>query len=236
MFLKKIFTNYLDKVDRESILAEILRQSHLEIKKALNIHNRLTRKWKIKNYFKSHNIKKIQFGSGGLLLKNFLNTDLLGKIPIDISKKLPFTSDSVDLIYSNHVIEHIYNRQFKYHLRETYRILKKGGIFIIATPSLSQIINALYNDDKTRRIILDTHKVLMREELDVATFLNRMIHLNYGHKFLYDFESLSRLAKIVGFKDIKIIPNYEIPDKDIMNLLIKSVCRNIETGTYLLTK
>ncbi|MFX0072047.1 MAG: hypothetical protein ACFFAO_13245, partial [Candidatus Hermodarchaeota archaeon] len=96
----------------EGTLNHLLFDLKLKLKIVLNFPNRLIRKSKIKKYYKTHDEIKIQFGEGKDLLDDFLNTDIIGKIPINMAKKLPFKTESVDLIYSCHVIEHLYYYQF----------------------------------------------------------------------------------------------------------------------------
>jgi SAM-dependent methyltransferase len=131
--------------DKESLFFKNLVSISLLLKKIMCFHKYFLRRFKIKKYYKHHSIIKLHFGCGLNNLEDFFNTDLFAKVPIDITKKLPFNNNSVDLIYSNHVIEHIYNWQFRKYLCETYRILKVGGIHIIATPSLEKLCRILYD-------------------------------------------------------------------------------------------
>jgi len=59
----------------------------------------------------------------------------------DLNKRLPFPDSYFDLIFSDQVLEHVYNTDFL--LSETYRILKPGGIMIIITPNLSFWLNRI---------------------------------------------------------------------------------------------
>lgn len=231
----------------EGFLNELADFFKFQIQRIFNFHNIITRKSKIKQYYRNNKIIKIQFGTGDKKLKSFLNTDIFGKIPIDITKKLPFKDGSVDFIYSCHVIEHIYNRQFKKYLRESFRILKKGGIQIILTPSLKKIIDALYYNDELKKILIESHqkmpahKKLGISKLTPTTLLNKMMHISYSHKFLYDFEEINHLSKIVGFSKIKSITVSEISDEELRNNLFpkernKKKAWSIETGIYLLIK
>jgi predicted SAM-dependent methyltransferase len=212
----------------------------LEIKKLLNFHNRIFRNSKIKQYYQTHNEIKLHLGSGEENLKGFLNTDIIGKIPINIAKKLPFPSNSVDLIYSCHVIEHIYYKQFRTFLEESYRILKTEGIHIIMTPSLTRLIEALYYNNELKLKLLKGHEKLAGIKLDPALLLNRMMNTYYGHRFLHDYESIDRIAKAVGYSQMKSIQISEIPDKEIIEYASrrenKSERWKIETEIYLLVK
>ena len=48
-------------------------------------------------------------------------------------ENLPFANDSMDIVISNHVIEHVGNQAL--HMREIYRVLKSGGVCYFATPN-----------------------------------------------------------------------------------------------------
>ena len=225
---------------KEGLFNHFLFALKLDIKKFLNLHNKIRRKSKIKKYYKTHEIRKIHFGGGKEKLKGFLNTDILGKIPINMAKKLPFLSDSVDIIFSCHVIEHLYYKQFRAFMKESLRILKEGGLHIIMTPSLTRLIDALYYNKELKPILLKGHEKFAGIELDSATFLNRMMNTYYGHRFLHDLESISRIAKSIGYSNSKIISISKITDdiiKDYANMRENRGDRwKIETETYLLIK
>jgi len=227
----------------EGLTNQIFFSLKLEILKIFNIFYRIRRKSKIKEYFKTRegDQKKIHFGGGIEKLEGFLNTDIVGKIPINIAKKLPFSSESLDVIFSCHVVEHLYYKQFRVFIKETFRILKEGGIHIIMTPSLTRLIDALYYNKELRVKLLRGHEKLTKIKLDPAIFLNYMMHIYYGHRFIHDLESITRVAKKTGYSQIKTIPFSEIPDEVIKEYASYRENRGterwkIETETFLLIK
>ena len=56
-------------------------------------------------------------------------------------KKLNFQNDSVDIIYTSHMLEHLSRMQAHYFLNECHRILKRGGLIRIVVPDLRAYIN-----------------------------------------------------------------------------------------------
>lgn len=210
----------------EGFLNDFIDMLKFQVQNILNLGNRLTRNSKIKKYYKSNDKIRIQFGSGSKTVEGFLNTDFFGRIPVNITKKLPFPSNSVDLIYSHGVVEHIYNRQFKFFLRESFRVLKKGGIQIIITPSLERIIETIYGKSDSKREYLRSHENLpdhrqLGGKLDAATFLNRMMHVYYLHRWIYDYESIKRLAISAKYSEVKVISPEKIPDENIKKQILK---------------
>ncbi len=59
------------------------------------------------------------------------------------NKSLPFKDKTFDVVVGSHVIEHLKNREFA--LKEMLRVLKKGGLLIIAVPIKPIIISHLIN-------------------------------------------------------------------------------------------
>jgi len=54
----------------------------------------------------------------------------------DIVKGLPFAVETVDAVYASHVLEHLALRDFHTALRNTWRLLKPGGVFRLVVPDL----------------------------------------------------------------------------------------------------
>ena len=78
----------------------------------------------------------INLGSGQDDYDGFLNIDLGSYDPVDIVadlKNIPMTDNSVDLVASNSVLEHIYD--FQEVIEEVFRILKPKGYFYLCVPS-----------------------------------------------------------------------------------------------------
>lgn len=224
-------------LEGEGLLSRISWESIIYFKKIFNFNNLHSKKI-IENYFKTNSIIKIQFGSGGDNLPGFLNTDIIGKTTVDITKKLPFKNNSVDLFYSNHTVEHIYYRDFNFFLKETFKKLKDKGVHIISVPSIEKINRLMYfsKDKSLKKQVLDSFADL-GEDITPAIFLNRIIHLRYLHKFLYDFETIKMLGKKYGYKNIYLVKGDKVPDPAITDKLKKRdpVARAI-TDTYVLIK
>jgi predicted SAM-dependent methyltransferase len=228
----------IEKTRREGVLYRCALEASTLFSQLRNLNNVVFRRVRIRQYYQSHKVIRIQFGSGDSLLDGFLNTDLLGHVPVDITRPLPFPADSVDVFYSNHLIEHIYNRQLLGFLRHTLNALRPGGIHIVGTPSLEKLVKILYGpDERKKNILLRSHESSMGEQLDPATFLNRMAHINYGHRFLYDEQAINRLAKKAGYASVETINNLDVPDEAVRSAIRqKDECWDIETETFVLTK
>lgn len=65
------------------------------------------------------------------------------------SEPLPFTDNSIDIINSSHVIEHLPLESALHFYNECYRVLKPGGIFRISTPDASLLVQHYLAEDVT---------------------------------------------------------------------------------------
>lgn len=80
------------------------------------------------------------------------------KIVADITKKIPLDSDSVDMVTSASVLEHLENLESA--VVEVSRILKKGGYFISVLSSkfaLFSVINQCLPSAISRKILFAMH-------------------------------------------------------------------------------
>jgi len=79
---------------------------------------------------------KLNLGCGPNKLVGFVNIDKQKEVNPDlvwnVEEGLPFPDNSVDLIYSNHFLEHIDN--FIGLMRECWRVLKPNGLFEATVP------------------------------------------------------------------------------------------------------
>jgi predicted SAM-dependent methyltransferase len=165
-----------------------------------------SRKSAIQSYLNSKGPKKLQVGSGYNPLPGWLNTDLLATssvIFMDATKKLPFPDNSLDYIFTEHVFEHICYIDGNNFLKEAHRVLKPGGRIRIATPDLPFLIR-LYNEPDA-----EVSKSYIKNSIDryvkTPKFYARAVVLNdffrnWGHQFIYDFETLNHTLQTAGFE------------------------------------
>ena len=80
---------------------------------------------------------KINVGSGNAPLEGYVNIDLYNEAA-DLqcpAHSIPYPNESVDEIYTSHMIEHLLPSEFELALREWKRLLKPGGKLIIRCPN-----------------------------------------------------------------------------------------------------
>ena len=90
----------------------------------------------------------LDLGAGDQFLR--LAVDGTDYIPLDIndidfeSEALPIPSDSVDILFSLAVVEHI--RNIDHFMSECFRVLKSNGIIYLSTPNFRYCFRDFYND------------------------------------------------------------------------------------------
>lgn len=80
----------------------------------------------------------IHVGCGGNILPGFDNTDF---DKVDITKPLPWGDEIADLIFAEHVCEHLSTHDALHFFQEAYRVLKHGGVLRVCVPQLNRISN-----------------------------------------------------------------------------------------------
>ena len=64
----------------------------------------------------------------------------------DLRNELPFNLETVDAVYSHHVIEHLPNLED--HFKDVYRCLKPGGVYRVGGPNGDSAIKKFVENDK----------------------------------------------------------------------------------------
>ena len=167
---------------------------------------------------------KLHLGCGRNILGGWINTDyntakFSGSDYLDVTKKFPYDNNSVDYIFSEHMIEHITYHEGKFMLEESFRVLKSGGKIRISTPDLKFLIK-LYNEDKTelqKRYIEYSFKEYKLDG-NSDTFVINNFHRDWGHIFIYDEKTLKSLFESIGFFDLKCYGLMESDDEELMGV------------------
>jgi predicted SAM-dependent methyltransferase len=165
---------------------------------------------RIDAYLASHDVRKLQIGAGPNNLDGWLNTDIeprAGQVFLDASKPFPIPDDSIHYIYAEQVIEHIPFDGGMAMLRESHRVLAPGGILRIATPDLARLL-ALFDERSSPEEERFMQAQLKMSKLNVPPRERPLFILNtysqaWGHRFLYDPQTLGSAAQVAGFREVQ---------------------------------
>lgn len=142
----------------------------------------------------------LNLGCGSSVKPGWINLDLEpvpGAIKCDLSKGIPYPDNSVKVIYSEHMIEHLTFVQGLQHLTDCYRVLKPGGVIRISTPDMyTLMVNYLEK------------KIGYYEEVGFSPespcqLVNQGMR-SWGHQFLYDRGELIDQLINAGFSEKNI--------------------------------
>ena len=191
----------------------------------------------------------VQYGCGKCAPDNWVNFDVspnlrLEKLPLigslfirkewgaypknviygDIVKALPGIQEgSCEAVYCSHVLEHLSYSDMQIALKNTYQMLKKGGIFRLVVPDMEVYVNTYLENkrsgDKTacHRLISST---LMSYENSPKTLKQKIVTQigNSKHLWNYDYDSMSLELEKVGFKDIRRAELNDSENKDFLSV------------------
>lgn len=163
------------------------------------------------SYFKwkrlsKNKIIKIELGSGAKMgTKGWTTVDLnpVADIRWDLKKGIPLSNNSVDIIYSSHLLEHISYKQLIRFLEECRRVLKINGEFSVCVPNFRLYIDAYLEG----RLFKDRESWWKPGLIDTGSSidqLNYVMYMNGEHNYMFDDENLIKTLAKAGFKRIRL--------------------------------
>jgi predicted SAM-dependent methyltransferase len=145
----------------------------------------------------------LNLGSGKkrLALPGVINIDgnPLNKpdIWLDVTLGLPFGDETVDLIYSSHMFEHLNEDQVLALLRNCHRVLKPNATIRIVTPNLTRSIQAYINGQKSFFSRFPDN----RESL--GGLFNNHLLCRDQHRLMFDTSFFQELLEKTGFENVR---------------------------------
>jgi len=141
---------------------------------------------------------------------NFLNKEQIKNIEwnkknkilfADAKKKIPLPNDSVECIYTSHMIEHLSQEESVSFLKEVIRVLEPGGILRVVVPDLKRAVNSYIQTqdaDAFMKSILLAPPPLNTIKQKISLFFTGYRH----HQWMYDEKSLYKLINGAGFSKV----------------------------------
>lgn len=159
--------------------------------------------------------KKLHLGCGSHVLEGWINIDLetidSRVMKCDLTKPLPFMDEEVAFIFSEHFVEHITREQLVRLLTECNRVLQKGGVVRISTPSLEKLVQEYLAGN-----IQEWQNVGWLPATP-CQMLNEGMR-SWGHMFVYDYDEMYRVLHEAGFNNIQKVNYRDSSYPDLRNL------------------
>lgn len=137
---------------------------------------------------------KLHLGCGKRFIDGFVHIDAVDYPHIDhvaTIDNLSFIQDNtVDLIYSCHVIEHFKRKDLPRVLKEWHRVMKKGGIFRVSVPDFKKLCEVYLKYDDINLVI--------------GPIFGRQDYLYNIHYNVFDFKYLKKELENAGFANVRL--------------------------------
>jgi hypothetical protein len=132
---------------------------------------------------------------------------------LDITKaRLPYDDNTVDVIFTSHILEHIYPQQLGFVLSEFYRVLKSDvGLLRIGVPDIEMAIQAYVSEDYGFFQASDIAEYDPKAPLggllaswfySTRIFNDPELRHGEGHVHCFDYDYLAYWLKGVGFRRV----------------------------------
>lgn len=149
---------------------------------------------------------KLHLGCGNKYIPGYIHIDVADYEHIDYNYSIDhlpmFEDNSVDYIYCCHALEYFDRTMGNIALKEWFRILKPDSILRIAVPDFESIIhNYLKSKNIESQGILGPlyGKIIIKKETLSGDSFNKSLY----HKTAYDYKSLRKILKDIGYRRIK---------------------------------
>jgi predicted SAM-dependent methyltransferase len=189
-----------------------VRAAHRATARLKRVRGVAERRRRIDAYLRAHDVHKLQLGSGGNVLPGWLNTDVHDfrgtreVVYLDARKPFPLPDGTFDVVFSEHMLEHIQYPDGLHCLRECGRVLRPGGRIRVATPSLERLIR-LYDpklsDVQRRYLLWSIDEFAPHADVPLPGFVLNTFLRAWGHEFVYDAATLRHALERAGFEGIE---------------------------------
>lgn len=136
---------------------------------------------------------KLHLGCGKRHIPGFIHIDAVDYPHVDhvatIDNLSFIQTDSVDLIYNCHVLEHFKRRDVDRVLQEWRRVIKPGGTLRVSVPDFSRLCEVYQREN--------------RIELVIGALFGRQDYLYNIHYNVFDFASLAQSLEQAGFVNVR---------------------------------
>jgi len=174
----------------------------------------LWRRLTIKRYLASTDAKRLHLGCGSTNVKGWLNVDKYARVAdtyLNAYARFPFADGTFDMVYSEHMLEHLRIDKVRGFLTEILRVLKPGGTFRVTCPDLEKYIDKyIENDQAFFEQVFRSIEGKRKKNPEIAWLVRTrgggimaaVLKSFHRHHWLYDFETLESALDEIGFTRI----------------------------------
>jgi predicted SAM-dependent methyltransferase len=161
----------------------------------LPVERRRARRWSA-----SPTAIRLHLGCADNYLPGWLNVDLFRpgrRLDLfwDLRRPLPVPADSVQVVFTEHLLEHLSGSQALQVVRDCARVLSSEGVLRVGVPDLGRYIRSYAGEDP----LID--EVRPGRPTKALAFCE--VFYRFGHRSMYDFDTLRALCLEAGFADVE---------------------------------
>jgi predicted SAM-dependent methyltransferase len=150
----------------------------------------------------------VNVACGPYVLAEFVNLDLFPcrseVVGWDCRRSLPLADGSARGIRVEHFVEHLEPREeLPAFLRDSFRVLRPGGVLRIAVPDAERYLRAYCSPDLSGFHELGVPDPLPSDLPTRMDVVNHIFHQWHEHRWGYDFETLAHRLRSAGFDRIE---------------------------------
>ncbi len=148
---------------------------------------------------------KLEFGAGKRKMEGWSTIDMNYSCDIflDLRSPIPFPDNSVDQIYSSHLLEHFDYSDLVKFLAECYRILKKSGNFKVAVPNAKIFLDAYLNQEELDVDYYFRYKPAFNYNSKID-YVNYVAYMDGEHRYMFDEENLPIILANAGLSNVRL--------------------------------
>lgn len=137
----------------------------------------------------------------------------------DATKQIPLPDNSVEVLYTCHMVEHLCRDDLKRFFKEAMRILVPNGIIRVVVPDLRKLVDQYLLDGDGNKFIESTLLTYPKPKT-IVDKIKLLIVGNRHHQWMYDGPSMAVFLSSMGFLKSRILPAGAtiIPDPRKLNL------------------
>jgi predicted SAM-dependent methyltransferase len=170
---------------------------------------------------------KLELGSGHKIgMNGWTTVDIFGAdISRDLRNGIPLKNNSVTMLYTSHMFEHIPFKSLVIFLEECFRVLKVGGILSVCVPNSRLYIQA-YIDGREFK---DSNFSYKPAVVSTGSFLDQVNYIAYMdglHSYMFDEENLLNTIKLAGFSKVNLRqfdPSLDIIERDYESIYAEAI-------------
>lgn len=126
----------------------------------------------------------------------------------DITKGLPIADSSASAVYCSHVLEHLPREELPLALRNTFRLLKPGGVFRLVVPDLQwraarYLTSAANGKSDAADEFMNSCGLGKKKRPARLIDYARERFGKSAHLWMYDFDGLRNLLEDAGFASVR---------------------------------